>query len=376
MKLSPQIPVAVFLTSFHPGGTERQMIELVERLDRSRFDVHIACFHDEGAWRERAHRTAPVTAFPIHGFARPATMAKAAQFAGWCRAKRIGVLQTCDLYANTFALPAAALAGVPVRIGSRRELRPDKSAAQIALQRQAYRFAHKIVANSSAAAEQLVREGVRPARIQVIANGVQADLFNARSSRPVLRTVITVANLRQEKGHEVLIEAATWLRERHPQLQILLVGAGPRRAALEAMVNARGLETTVLFTGHRDDVAALLADADVFVLPSRSEAFPNAAIEAMASGLPVVASAVGGLIDLIEPERTGLLVAPGDSAALAEAIDRLISEPRRAARIGAAARHAITARYSYERMVCGFESLYMSEREARRSRVPSLGAAA
>jgi len=376
VKLSPQIPVAVFLTSFHPGGTEGQMIELTERLDRSRFDVHIACFHDEGAWRERAHASARVTAFPIHGFARPATMAKAAAFAAWCRAKRLAVVQTCDLYANTFALPAAALAGVPVRIGSRRELRPDKSAAQIALQRQAYRFAHKIVANSSAAAEQLVREGVRPARIQVIANGVQGDQFSPRAARNGVRPVITVANLRQEKGHEVLIDAAAWLRERHPHLQFLLVGAGPRRAALEAMVNARGLQQTVLFTGHRHDVAALLAEADVFVLPSRSEAFPNAVIEAMAAGLPVVASAVGGLLDLIEPERTGLLVAAGDSAALADAIDRLISEPQRAARIGAAARQAVAARYSFERMVRGFESLYMSELEARGRRVPSLGAAA
>jgi glycosyltransferase involved in cell wall biosynthesis len=188
--------------------------------------------------------------------------------------------------------------------------------------------------------------------------------------------VITVANQRQEKGHEVLNEAAAWLRDRHADLQFLLVGSGPRRAALEAMVNARGLQQTVRFTGHRHDVAALLADADVFVLPSRSEAFPNAAIEAMAAGLPVVASAVGGLLDLIEPERTGLLVAAGDSAALADAIDRLIAEPQRAARIGAAARQTVAARYSFERMVQGFESLYMSELEARRCRVPSLGAAA
>ena len=129
------------------------------RLDRAQFDVHVACFHKEGAWLPRVEACAPVTAFPIRGFARPATLARAAAFARWCRARRIQVVQTCDLYANTFALPAGALGGVPARIGSRRELNPDKSAGQIALQRQAYRCAHSIVANSQAAARQLDAPG-------------------------------------------------------------------------------------------------------------------------------------------------------------------------------------------------------------------------
>lgn len=351
------------------------MIELVERLDRDHFDVHVACFHDEGAWRERVHGLAPVTAFPIRGFARPATLARAAAFAAWCRSRRIAVVQTCDLYANTFGLPSAALAGVPVRIGSRRELTPDKSAAQLALQRHAYRFAHHIVANSSAAADQLVREGVR-SRIEVIANGVDADGYAAPPVRDTLRTIITVANLRHEKGHETLVDAAAWLRDRHPQLRYLFVGAGPRRAALEALVNARGLADTVVFTGHRDDVPALLAEADLFVLPSRSEAFPNAAIEAMAAGLPVVACGIGGLLDLIDPERTGLLVPPDDAAALADAIDRLVSEPQRARRIGAAARQAVSARYSFDRMVQAFANLYLSALESRGHGARSLGVAA
>src|SRR6185436_5833623 len=153
------------------------MIELVRRLDRRRFDVKVACFHREGAWLPRVEEAAPVTAFPIRGFARPATVTQAAAFARWCRRHRIRVVQTCDLYANVFALPAAALAGVPVRVGSRRELNPDKTTAQIALQRHAYRFADAIVANSSAARTHLEREGVAPGRIQVIANGVTVERF-------------------------------------------------------------------------------------------------------------------------------------------------------------------------------------------------------
>ena len=359
MKPAPQIPVAVFITSFHPGGTERQMTELIQRFDRSQFDVHVACFHKEGAWLPRVEACAPVTEFPIRGFARPATLAKAASFARWCRARRIAVVQTCDLYANTFALPAAALAGVPVRVGSRRELNPDKSAAQIAMQRQAYRCAHAIVANSRAAARQLGAEGVPAARVEVIPNGVTFEQLAARTPRPV-STILTVANLRTEKAHEVLLAAAARLVPIYPHLQFQIAGDGPRMSELRAMADTLGLASHVTFLGHREDVPALLERADAFVLPSRSEAFPNGAIEAMASGLPVVASAAGGLLDLIEPGRTGLLVAPDNAEALAEAIGSLVASPELAALLGAAARDNVTRHYSFDRMVRSFEDLYLS----------------
>ena len=366
MKSAPQIPVAVFITSFHPGGTERQMTELIQRLDRSRFDVRVACFHKEGAWLPRVEACAPVTAFPIRGFARPATLARAASFARWCRTQRIAVVQTCDLYANTFALPAAAFAGVPARLGSRRELNPDKSAGQITLQRQAYRFAHAVVANSGAASRQLESEGVPSARISVIPNGVSLDRFAPRLAPRPVSTVLTVANLRTEKAHEILLAAAAALAPTYRALHFKIVGDGPRMNELRALAATLGIADRVSFLGHREDVPALLADADAFVLPSRSEAFPNGAIEAMAAGLPVVASAVGGLLDLIEPGRTGLLVPPDDPRALADAIASLVDAPATAGALGAAARDEVSRRYSFDRMVRAFEDLYLSHLEMPR----------
>src|SRR5439155_26579608 len=115
------------------------------------------------------------------------------------------------------------------------------------------------------------------------------------------------------------------------------------------------------FLGHRDDVAERLADADIFVLPSRSEALPNAVIEAMAAGLPIVASAVGGILELIDDGRTGLLAATGDARALADQIGRLMNDPALAARLGAAAREDARARYSFERMISAFERGYLKE---------------
>ena len=337
------------------------MTELIQRLDRDRFDVRVACFHKEGAWLERVAACAAVTEFPIHGFARPATLARAAAFARWCRAERIAIVQSCDLYANSFALPAAAWAGVPVRLGSRRELNPDKSAAQITLQRHAYRCAHRVVANSNAAARVLEGEGIAPDRIHVIPNGVTIERFAPRAEPRPITTIITVANLRQEKAHEVLLAAAAQLMPRHPQLRFLIVGDGPRAAELRALAKTLGVAAQVSFLGHREDVPELLAQSDIYVLPSRSEAFPNGAIEAMAAGLPVIASRVGGLLDLIDDGRTGLLVQPDQPGALVEALESLLMSPARAALLGAAAREDVTQRYSFDRMVRAFEALYLTQ---------------
>jgi L-malate glycosyltransferase len=367
--LPPRIPIAVFLTRFEPGGTERQMTELIRRLNPERFAVHVACFDKAGAWLPKVtERAVSIAEFPIHGFARPATAAAMLAFARWCRRQRIAVVQTCDLYANIFGLPGAALAGVPVRIGSRRELNPDKTAGQIRLQRLAYRCATKVVANSAAARAALEQEGLASGSIAVIPNGVEAARFAGRGQDRLgapVRTVITVANLRPEKSHETLIGAAALLAADFPDVRYQIVGNGPRREALESLVRARGLDRTVEFLGHREDVPQLLAAADVFVLPSRSEAFPNGAIEAMAAELPVVASSVGGLLDLIEPDRTGLLVAPDDADALAAALRRIFSDRALAAGLGGSARAHVHQRYSFERMVASFEELYLAGLAAR-----------
>lgn len=340
------------------------MIELVRRLDPSRFRVHAACFDRAGAWLPRVvESAASVAEFPIRGFARPATALQLLSFARWCRRERISVVHTCDLYANVFGLPGAALARVPVRIGSRRELNPDKRAAQIRLQRHAYRFATKVVANSGASRQILIQEGLAPESIAVIPNGLDPGGFalsERHAGMPWPLSVLTVANLRPEKNHTTLLAAAALLRNEFPDLQFRIAGDGPERARLEAEVAARGLQGQVTFLGHRDDVPTLLREADLFVLPSLSEAFPNSALEAMAAGLPVIAGAVGGLLDLIEDGRTGLLVPPESAGALASAIRQVITDPARAARLGERARAHVAGRYSFERMVASFEELYLA----------------
>jgi glycosyltransferase involved in cell wall biosynthesis len=120
----------------------------------------------------------------------------------------------------------------------------------------------------------------------------------------------------------------------------------------------------VQFTGHADNVPALLASSDLFVLPSRSEAFPNSVLEAMAAALPIVATRVGGIVELIENQRTGVLVPPDDPRALGHAILDLIQWRSHAVRLGRAARAEVEARYSWERMIASFEHIYIEQLNA------------
>ena len=369
MALPPPIPVALFFSQFLPGGTEGQMSELARRLDRRRFEVHVACLHRNGAWMARATEgAASVAEFPIRGFGRASTIARMREFAAWCRQRRIAVLHATDLYANVFALPPALAAGVPVRIANRREINPDKSAGLVALQRFAYACAHKVVANSGAAHARLRQERVSDRAIAIIANGLDLSAYavRARGSRP--RRIVTVANLRAEKAHETLIDAAPWLLETYPDAEFSFVGAGARLTELRRHAERSGVAAHVQFLGHRDDVPALLAESDIFALTSRSEAFPNSVIEAMAAGLPVVATNVGGVSELVEHGRSGLLVPPDDPRAVAAALRELMAKPERAAALGEAARRTVEARFSFDRMVRSFGELYLDLLQRRAPR--------
>jgi hypothetical protein len=361
-----RVPLVVCVSSFDAGGTERQMVELVRGLDSTTYEVHAACFAARGPWMPVVEASAAsIVEFPIAGFDRPVTWRLIRQFAGWCREHRIQAVLTSDFYTNVFGLLGAALAGVPVRIGGRRELVTDKTPAKLLLQRAAYATAHQIVTNSRAGAGQLRSEGVPARRIQIVHNGIDLRPFSPRTERRRIRRVVTVANLRAEKGHAVLIDAIAAQGAEWPQLEFQFVGDGPCRAALEQRAGARGVAHRIQWLGERHDIPALLAGADLFVLPTLTEAFPNSVMEAMAASLPVVATSVGGIPELVEDGVSGLLVAPKDPAALAGAIGALVADGERAEAFGRAARRNVESCFSTAGMVAGFSRIISTELQRR-----------
>jgi glycosyltransferase involved in cell wall biosynthesis len=255
---------------------------------------------------------------------------------------------------------------MPVRLGARRDVfMPERTPAQQRLQRLSYCLAHRVVANSSAAVDRLIEEGVADWRVVQIGNGLDLAGFVAAPAKTRRRVITTVANLRPGKGHEVLLKAAARLVRRFPDVRFQIVGDGSRRQELEREAAALRISAQVSFLGHRDDVPQVLAESDLFAFPSFMEASPNAVIEAMAAGLPVVATKVGGIPEVIEHERNGLLVPPGDERALAAAMTRLIERPALASELAQAARRTIESRFSFDRMTDEFQELFLNELSAR-----------
>lgn len=226
-----------------------------------------------------------------------------------------------------------------------------------ALDRWAERRFDRVVPCSHAVERVIVDEfGVDPARVTVIHNGW------AGSPRPPARddahpTFLCVANLRAEKNHDVLLEAFADVHRNHPQARLNLVGAGPRRAELDTVVSRLGIEDAVTFTGAVDDVWPHFAAADVFVLPSSFEPLGIVVMEAMAASLPVIATRVGGIPELVDEGTTGLLVNDGDALGLSSAMERLLAAPEERADMGERGR-AVAEELHADRMVDRYFDVY------------------
>ena len=206
-------------------------------------------------------------------------------------------------------------------------------------------------------------------RFVVVPSGIDRDRFGRARVQgkqqpdwfgcpPEALIVGSVGWLTDVKGHEYLIEAVAKLKPDFPSLHLVIIGSGDRHDALLQQSELAGLRDAVHLLGHRDDIEACLAGMDLFVLPSLNEGMGRALIEAMAAGLPVIASRVGGIPAVISHERTGLLVLPGDAGALAEALRRLLDRPEWATQLGLAASCSVDSRYGSVSMVHAIESIF------------------
>jgi glycosyltransferase involved in cell wall biosynthesis len=283
------------------------------------------------------------------------------QLASFLRAHRIRLVHSFDFYSNLLGVPAARLAGVPV-IASQRDLGNLRPPMQRRLHTVALRLADYVVTNAETVAESIAKTGiVAPTRIAVIPSGVDVTRFSGtpREDRPSGRIIIgTLAILRPEKGLVDFVRAAGHVVERFPEARFLIWGDGPLRAHLDGLVRDLGLSGAVALAGATLEPEAALRQLDIFVLPSLSEACSNALLEAMATGRAVVATRVGGNPALVEDQVTGLLVPPGDPAALARAVIRLIEEPTLAAGLAARAQKRVRAEFGIDQMLARLEALY------------------
>jgi glycosyltransferase involved in cell wall biosynthesis len=232
------------------------------------------------------------------------------------------------------------------------------------------RFANRVIdihlCNSESVRTYAVeREGLDRSRTAVIYNGIDLPPLAPAPVlplgwRPPGTTVLAavVANLIHYKGHRTLLEAVAKVVSEEPGFGLVLIGDGPERAALEAQVSRLRIANRVVFAGRRMNAAELIPCFDFTILSSTEEGFPNAVMESMAHAIPVVATAVGGTRELIEHGVTGILVAPGDSNAMADGIRRMAADPEGRRRMGDASRCRIGEQFGVNRMVEATQAVY------------------
>ena len=256
-------------------------------------------------------------------------------------------------------------------------LTPKKISHRL-LYRLASRLGSGFIAVSNKVGKEMVQIiGPIQDRITVICNGVNVeryqkpvDKIRVRSQLELkanARLIAVVATLKEQKGHRYLIDAMASIVPRHLDLHVLFVGDGDLREELQVQVKRLNLGDHIHFLGNRSDVPELLAASDFFVLPSLQEGLSMALLEAMATGLPIVASEVSGTVQVMIPNQTGILVPPGDTRRLAQAIERLLSDAVQAQAMGAAARRRVETNFSARKQAGEYLALYRRLLDKRHS---------
>jgi glycosyltransferase involved in cell wall biosynthesis len=294
------------------------------------------------------------------------------------RAERPQIVHTHMAKAGLAGRLAARLAGVPIVLHTyhghvfHSYFSPRKTAVFLNIERFLARLTDCIIAVGDKQRDELIGYGVAPAgKIVSIPLGLEIEtMLDAERERGRLRAELglngvhrlvgIVARLVPIKAHDVFLQAAAEIRRCVPNVRFVIVGDGERRAELEARAGELGLGGEAMFLGWRKDMRAVYADLDVVVLSSLNEGSPVAIIEAMAAGRPVVSTDVGGVGEVVEDGRSGLLVPSRDAAALARAVTKVLSNPAAAERLGSAARAAVYPKYSSGRLVGDLERLYLA----------------
>lgn len=360
------------------GGAERMLASLAAALQAAGCPGIALLPADKEGWLSRELRAAgvPVEYFRLE---RPVSPACARWLAEALRRHRITLAHSHDFTMAVYGAWATRRASVRHIItlhGGR--YYAERLRRRVAL-RAAASWSAALVTVSRALADHARRDLWLPsARIRVIPNGVRATPVAASTLRDELglapgdRIVLSVGNLYPVKGHDVLLAAFALLMERHPRAHLAIAGRGELEEALTHRAAALGCSDRLHLLGLRADVPNLLAGADVFVLPSLSEGLPMALLEAMHAGCPIVATNVGDVAVALADGDAGVLVEPGNVAALAAALDRVLASPVDARAMGRRAGQRAAAEYSLAQMVGRYAELYRAVLGGRRT----LGAAA
>ena len=366
--------VAHVIFRLDTGGLENGLVNIINRTPAGRYRHAIICLTDAGEFSKRITKSdvniISLHKAPGHSFSVHISLWRA------LRRLRPRIVHTRNLAALECQVPAALLWGTKRVHGEHGRDIFDlygQSGKYNALRRLIRPLVHRYIAVSRDL-EVWLREtvGVVPSRVRQIYNGVASEIFHAGDAPldvappgflgPHVVVVGTVGRLAAVKDQATLVRAVGRLAAEHApaarELRLVIAGEGPCRVELERLVGDLGMTNLVWFAGDRSDVPAILRLLDIFVLPSLAEGISNTILEAMATGLPVVATRVGGTPEIVADGLTGSLVPAGDTTALSAAIGRYAADPELRRLHGQAGRSIVVSKFSWERCVAQYLELY------------------
>jgi sugar transferase (PEP-CTERM/EpsH1 system associated) len=357
------------------GGLENGLVNLINHIPAERFRHAIVCLTDSSAFRERLTR-GDVPVFALH---KPPGNSPVTQFKLWRLLNRLrpDIVHTRNLGALEATLPAA-LAGVPVRIHGEhgRDVDDlDGTSTRRQIVRRLYKpFVHQYIALSRDLGSYLQHKiGVPPSRIAQIYNGVDSTLFHpAGKNRDVVPhpdfsgfghfVIGAVGRMQDVKDQLTLARAFVRLIQVMPEgrqrLRLVMVGEGPLREQVRVLLAEAGVDQYAWLPGERNDVARIMRSFDLFVLPSLAEGISNTILEAMATGLPVLATDVGGNPELVQAGVTGTLVPRDDPESMARAMRAYAENAELCRRQGSEARRTVERRFGMDAMVNAYMAVY------------------
>ena len=348
------------------GGTELMNLRHRQRMPASRFRI-ITCFLDEDGPISELYRQWGDEPIHLCSHERP-VWAVWRDLEGILKAQPFDIVHIFGLRANLLGRWAARLYADAKVITGQRNIDSWRKPWHIWADRFTSRWVDLYITNSLAAKKRLEEvERIPSHKILTIHNGLDVGSFvdvprgiirPALGISPDELVVTAVANLREQKAHEVLLRACRQVRDQGIAFHLLLVGEGPRHRQLRKLAGELGLGDWVHFLGQRNDVPAILADSDVKVLSSRWEGLPGAIMEAMASKLPVVATKVGGVPELIVHGHNGLLVESEDPGAFAQALRVILADGALRKQMGQAGYERIIADFQLDDKVAELENVY------------------
>jgi glycosyltransferase involved in cell wall biosynthesis len=360
--------------SLDTGGLERIVVDLVRRGQQLDQRVSVVCLERPGVL---APQVEALGARVVCLDKKPGVRFETKRRLRTALADlRPDVLHTHQVGALFYAGPAARSCGVPVVVHTEHINNIRKQGSGFFRRQKmallwwwAARQARKFFCVSADIADEMATRRIVPRhKLEVLLNGINTEPFRRPVDRAAVRQALgipdtapvigTVGRLNEVKRQDLLLAAFAGLRAAHGTARLLLVGDGPMRGELEALASRLGVADRVHFAGYQAQPERYLAVMDVFALTSRMEGLPLAILEAWAAGLPVVGSSVGGVPDLVEHDRTGLLFPSGDEATLTALLSELLTDRTRAAALGAAGREEVFARYDLQRMAGDYDRHY------------------